>query len=351
MSFDLNALYRRSNAESRSISAENPDGSRGGGGHATEVSTLHPPSARHGRDLGPGWKLSPCRTIEAGERVDIMTQAGPGIIRHIWFTLDPVHYRSVVVRIFWDGADTPSVECPVGDFFCAAWNTPVPVRAIPVNINPRGGLNAYWPMPFARHARIEIANDGDQPVSEFFYTVDFTLEPIPADALAFHAQFRRTPKLARGNVYSILDGIRGSGHFVGLFMAWMQRSDGWWGEGEVKMYLDGDTTHPTICGTGTEDYFGGAWCFGENYSAPYLGYSLIDGEEGKPGARMVMYRFHVPDPVFFKRDLRVTVQALGWKKGGGYLQLEDDLASTAFWYQTLPHATFPPLPDRDVRAA
>jgi hypothetical protein len=147
----------------------------------------------------------------------------------------------------------------------------------------------------------------------------------------------------------MLDGVRGQGQYVGAFMAWQQNGTGWWGEGEIKMYLDADDAYPTICGTGTEDYFGGAWCFGENYSAPYLGYQLVSGEESHPGARMTMYRFHVLDPVFFRQSLRVTMQALGWQSESRYLLLQDDIASVVYWYQTLPHLPFPPLPDRDAR--
>jgi hypothetical protein len=146
---------------------------------------------------------------------------------------------------------------------------------------------------------------------------------------------------------------------VGTFMSWQQNTAGWWGEGEIKMYLDGDKEWPTICGTGTEDYFGGAWCFDENnYSAPYFGFQQVAGKSGQTGARMTLYRFHMQDPVFFKKDLRITMQALGWRDHNWkelglpnprYHALQDDLASVAYWYQTLPHAPFPVLPDREAR--
>jgi hypothetical protein len=279
-----------------------------------------------------------------------MAQPGPGLIRHLWMTLQPAFYRDVVIRVFWNGRSEPAIECPIGDFFCLAWGAPAPVLAIPINVNARGGLNAYLPMPFTEHARIDVTNENEKPVEWFFYAIDFSLEDLPADTLHLHAQFRRTPRLASGSAYTILDGVAGTGHLVGVFLAWEQRCHGWWGEGEVKMYLDDDDAFPTICGTGTEDYFGGAWCFGENYSAPYLGYRLVSGRERTPGARMAMYRFHVPDPVYFNRRIRVTVQALGWAEEPPYVQLEDDISSVAWWYQTLPAAAFPVFPDRDARA-
>ncbi|HMB91081.1 MAG TPA: glycoside hydrolase family 172 protein [Rhodothermales bacterium] len=347
MHIDLSTLYLKREAESRSISAENPDGARGGGAQATPETTLHPPSAHHARDLGSGWKVSPCRSIAASETVTIMDHAGPGVIRHIWITCDSRFYRDAILRIYWDGAEQPSVECPIGDLFCCAWKERQNILAQPVNVNPSGGMNMYFPMPFREHARITVENEAAEDLAHFFYTINFTLEPVSADALYFHAQWRRTNPLPYQTDYVMLDGVRGQGQYVGTFMAWQQNNKGWWGEGEIKMYLDGDTEYPTICGTGTEDYFGGAWCFGENYSAPYLGYQKISGTD--VGSRMTMYRFHVLDPVFFKQDLRVTMQALGWRKEQRYLPLQDDIASVVYWYQTLPHAPFPSLPSRDAR--
>ncbi len=344
MDHGLHSIFLQREAESRSISAENPDGSRGGGGRATAETTLHAPSAHHARELGPGWKISPCRPVPAGETVVLMDERGQGLIRHIWMTLDPSFYRNLVIRIYWDDSPDPSVECPVGDFFCCAWGQAHPVTSVPVNVNPKGGLNSYLPMPFRSRARVEISNESARNLDRFFYTIDYSLESLPVESLYLHALFRHTAGVEYGCDYSILDGVAGSGHYVGTFMAWEQRSSGWWGEGEIKIYLDDDSDFPTICGTGTEDYFGGAWCFGENYSAPYLGYRLVSGTEGEPGARMNMYRFHIPDPIFFRTAIRITMQALGWQSDARYLPLEDDISSVAFWYQTLPHRRFPKLP-------
>jgi len=147
----------------------------------------------------------------------------------------------------------------------------------------------------------------------------------------------------------LLDGVSGQGHYVGTYLAWTQMSNGWWGEGEIKFYIDGDKEYPTICGTGTEDYVGGAWCFnGETYTTPFLGYPLKDAAEGRV-PRHGLYRWHVMDPIRFRQDLRVTIQALGWWPEHKYQPLTDDIASTAFWYQAEPHAPFPPLPDRRER--
>jgi len=350
MEIGLSNLFQRRKAESRSLSAENFRAQKGQGGMATPETTLHKGAANSARELGQGWKLSPCLEIPAGETVVVMDQAGPGVIRHIWTTLEPRFYRDVIVRIYWDGEDTPSVECPVGDFFCNSWGKRQNILAIPINVNPSGGMNCYFPMPFRSHAKISIQNDSPNKLEAFFYTINYTLETVPADSLYFHAQWRRANPLLYGADHVILDGVRGEGQYVGAFMAWQQNNAGWWGEGEIKMFVDGDDEFPTICGTGTEDYFGGAWGFGaESYSAPFLGFQQVVGKSEIPGARMTLYRFHVQDPVFFHADLRVTMQAIGWRSEGRYLPLQDDIASVAYWYQSEPHGQFPTLLARNGR--
>lgn len=358
-SIDLSNLFLKRQAESRSLSAENFRGDKGAGGMATKETSLTPGAWEQAVHLGRGWKVSPCLPLKSGETVTLMDHDGPGIIRHIWITFDQRIRRQVILRIYWDGSEHPSVECPIGDFFCQSWNRDQNINALPINVNPKGGMNCFFAMPFKRHARITVENDSPTDIAHFFYTINYTLEPVPDDSLYFHAQFRRTNPVPYKDVYTILDGVQGHGHYVGTFMSWQQNCSGWWGEGEVKMYLDGDQEWPTICGTGTEDYFGGAWCYDENdFSSPYFGFQHVVGKSGQTGARMTMYRFHTQDPVFFKKDLRVTIQALGWRHLGWkemglehprYHALQDDLASVAYWYQTLPHAAFPPLPDRDAR--
>ena len=343
-------IFKKRNAESRSLSAENFRGEKGKGGMADKETTLHDGSANCGRELGQGWKVSPCLSIEAGKSVTIMDNEGPGVIRHIWITLDSKFYRNTIIRIYWDGEKNPSVECPVGDFMCCSWNNRQSILSIPINVNSSGGMNCYLPMPFKKHAKIVIENDSPVKLPHFFYTVNFTLEDVAEDSLYFHAQWRRTNPLKYGTDYTMIDDVEGQGQYIGTFMAWQQNNNGWWGEGEIKMYIDGDKDFPTICGTGTEDYFGGAWCFNEgNYSAPYLGYQLVEGELNKTGSRLTMYRFHVVDPVFFKKNLKVDMQAIGWRSDARYLPLQDDISSVVYWYQTHPHKPFPEFPVRNER--
>jgi len=343
MDIDLSNLYRRRNAESRSLSAENPTGEKGKGAMAD------PKGEGAARELGRGWKVAPCISLAAGETHTLMDHDGPGVIRHMWFTFNERFYRDVIIRIYWDGQKDPSVQSPLGDFLCNAWNCRQNILALPINVNPSGGMNIYFPMPFRKHARITVQNDSPNRLDGFFYTINYTLEPVADDALSFHAHWRRSNPVAYATEYVLAEGIRGQGQYVGTFMAWQQNNAGWWGEGEIKMYLDGDGAFPTICGTGTEDYFGGAWGFGDSFSAPYLGFRQAVKKSGEVGARMTLYRFHVQDPVFFQSDLKVTMQALGWRGEGRYLALQDDIASVAYWYQTLPHVPFPPVPDRNSR--
>ena len=343
MELGIGNIHLLSDEASRSISAENFKGEKGKGAMATEGV-----SKECARDLGRGWKISPCIRIEPGETAVLMETGGPGIIRHLWITLDNKFYRDIVLRVYWDGEKTPSVEAPVGDFFCNGFCTRCNILAMPINVNPSGGFNSYFPMPFGKHAKITVENQSPEKLAHFFYTINFGLCEVPENAARFHARWRRTNPLPYKEDYLIIDGIKGKGHYVGTYMAWQQNNYGWWGEGEIKMFLDGDTEFPTICGTGTEDYFGGAWGFGETFSAPYLGYPLRIGEEGKLG-RHGLYRFHILDPIRFEKDFKATMQAIGWRSGGRYLPLQDDISSTAYWYQTEPHNPFPELPDRDYR--
>jgi hypothetical protein len=350
----LGNLARLSNAESRSVSAENPTGAKGGGGRATEGT-----GAVAARDLGQGWKVSPSIDIAGRSTVTLADIAGPGAIQHLWITVDPKAWRQLVLRCSWDDEPTPSVEVPLGDFFCCGWCTRVNVNSLPVAVNPAGGFNAYWEMPFRKRARLSIENTGHDAVRHFFYQVDYALTEVSADRAYFHAQWRRSNPVPFGEVHTLLDGVEGEGHYVGTYLAWGVNNAGWWGEGEIKFYLDGDEDWPTICGTGTEDYFGGAWCFEfppgryGTYSTPFLGLPQVITPDGlyRSQQRFGMYRWHVLDPIRFKRDLRVTIQALGWRAAQEgkprYLPLQDDIASTAFWYQAEPHAPFPALGDPD----
>jgi len=236
----------------------------------------------------------------------------------------------------------------LGDFFCNGHGLRYNVVSIPVAVNPSGGFNCYLPMPFRRRARITIENQRWEPIHGFFYQITYALTDIPDNAAYLHAQWRRSMTSRECPEYVIVDEVKGQGHYVGTFLAWTQLSNGWWGEGEIKFYMDGDTEYPTICGTGTEDYFCGAWCFGETFNAPFTGYPLWRKEPGEV-PRHGLYRWHIYDPIRFKQSLKVTIQALGWWPNGKFQPLTDDIASVAYWYQAEPHAPFPTLPPMHER--
>jgi hypothetical protein len=350
-SHGLSGLSRLSNARSRSISAENPTGAKGQGGQATEGT-----GAVAARELGQGWKVSPSIRLAGDSRVVLADVEGPGLIRHIWLTVHPSAWRTLVLRCYWDDEAMPSVEVPLGDFFCNGWGVPCAVSSLPITVAPVGGFNSYWEMPFRQRARLTMENLSPNEVAALYYQIDYALTDVPAEAGYFHAQWRRNNPLPYQAVHTLLDGVRGQGHYVGTYIAWGAHNTGWWGEGEMKFYLDGDQEWPTICGTGTEDYFGGAWDWGGTkgeygvYSTPFLGLPQVirPGAAAQSQPRFGMYRWHVLDPIHFQQDVRVTLQALGWRsKLGGqgrYLPLQDDIASTAIWYQAEPHAPFPALP-------
>ena len=353
----LGNISKLSNARTRSITAENVYGEKGRGGMAEVSATPQAEVVKIGqkwdgpnacaRDLGRPWKVRPCITLLSGSTTVLMDIDGPACIQHIWITEDPKVFRDLILRFYWDGEKTPSVESPLGDLFCNGFKTRTNILAIPINVNPSGAFNCFFPMPFRKHARITVENRSPSEVKNFFYAINYTLTAVPPDEAYFHAQFRRTNPLPYKSDYTILDDVKGQGHYVGTYMAWQQNNSGWWGEGEIKIFLDGDAEFPTICGTGTEDYFGGAWCFGQNYSAPFLGYPT-GSCDGKVGNRHGLYRFHVMDPIRFEKDMRVTMQAISWRSEGRYLPLQDDIASVAYWYQAEPHAQFPVFPDRDA---
>jgi hypothetical protein len=346
----LGNLSRLSNAQTRSISPENFTGEKGKGGMATAGT-----GAPHARGLGQGWKISPSIGIMPGEVRTLADIEGPGAIQHIWLTPTGT-WRFAILRIYWDGAERPSVECPLGDFFACGWSQYAQVSSLAVCVNPSSGLNSYWEMPFKKHCRISLTNIGDEHMTLYFQ-ITYALTGVPDDAAYFHAQFRRVNPLPYQSVYALLDGVKGQGHYVGTYMAWGVNNARWWGEGEIKFYLDGDEEFPTICGTGTEDYFCGSynWDIGQErggyreYTTPYAGLAHVIRPDGlyQSQTRFSMYRWHIMDPIRFTRDLRVTIQALGWRADGRYLPLQDDIASVAFWYQTLPAEPFPPLPERD----
>lgn len=354
---NLGNLYRMSNAKTRSISPENFTGEKGKGGMATKGTGEGP-----ARELGKGWKVSPSVVIKAKTVFTVAEIDGSGSIQHIWMT-PTGNWRYSILRFYWDDETTPSVEVPVGDFFGMGWGKYSPLKSLPVCVNPGSAFNCYWPMPFRKKCKITMENI-DSKDMVLYYQVDYILTEIASDAAYFHAQFRRVNPLPFKENYILVDSIKGRGQYVGTYIAWGVHSNGWWGEGEIKFFMDGDTEFPTICGTGTEDYFCGSYDFDtdskniagvteSNYTefcTPYTGLHQVIKGDGHYGMaqRFGMYRWHITDPIRFEKNLKVTIQALGWHADGRYLPLQDDIASTVFWYQTEPHVSFPKLISKDA---
>ncbi|PYQ23197.1 MAG: hypothetical protein DMF79_04355 [Acidobacteria bacterium] len=350
LAVDMSSLYRLSKAKTRSISPENFTGEKGKGGMATEGT-----GKESARGLGQKWKVSPSVKIEAGRTFTLAEIEGPGAIQHIWMT-PTGNWRFSILRFYWDGEKSPSVEAPVGDFFASGLGRYGQVSSLAVAVDPGSARNCYWVMPFRKSARITLENL-DEKEMVLYYQVTYALGEVTPDAGYFHAQFRRSNPHAAKQDYAILEGVRGQGHYVGTHLVWGVHNNGWWGEGEIKFFLDGDTEFPTICGTGTEDYFGGSYNFEnqktkqyQEFTTPYSGLSLVLRPDGlyQSQQRFSLYRWHIADPIRFDRDLKVTIQTLGWRSGGRYLPLQDDIASVAYWYQQEPHASFPALPGKDA---
>ena len=349
LNMSMGNLSRLSKAKTRSISPENFTGEKGKAGMAVTGT-----GEKAARDLGQGWKISPSVRIKTKETFTLAEIKEPGAIQHIWMT-PTGNWRFLILRMYWDDETTPSVEAPVGDFFACGWGSYAQLSSLAICVNPGSAFNCYWEMPFRKSCRITAENIADEDMV-LYYQIDYTVTDIPEDAAYFHAQFRRVNPVPYKDVYTILDGVKGWGHYVGTYMAWGVNSTGWWGEGEIKFYLDGDKDFPTICGTGTEDYFCGSYNFEnrvtkqyQEFTTPYAGLPQVIRPDGVYNSqqRFGLYRWHIMDPIRFEKDLRVTIQALGWRSGGRYLPLQDDIASVAFWYQKEPHAAFPKLPDKD----
>jgi hypothetical protein len=345
----LSNLYMLSNAKTRSISPENFTGEKGKGGMAK----LGEGAASHeARELGQGYKVSPYIIIEPGEVFNLAEIEGPGSIQHIWMT-PTGNWRFYVIRFYWDDEEEPSVEVPVGDFFGMGWGEYAHLNSLAVCVNPGRAFNCYWQMPFRKSCRITMENIDVKP-TRLYYQVDYVLTEVPDNAAYFHAQFRR-PLPDRGKeAYTIIDGIEGKGQYIGTYLAWQVNNGGWWGEGEIKFFMDGDKEFPTICGTGAEDYFCGSYNFDvggqyTEFSTPYSGLHQVIRPDGtyKANTRFGLYRWHITDPIRFDQDLRITIQDLGWRSEGRYLKQGSDIASVAYWYQTEPHAAFPELPIKD----
>lgn len=315
----------------------------------------------HARDLGRGWKINPSVFIEPGETRVLADIEGPGTIQSMWFT--GRLSRDYILRIYWDFQKHPSVEVPMTDFFGCGWydaDNKIEMEFAPIDSallahNPNHGLNSYFTMPFRRHCLITLENLGEKRIP-LYYTISYELGPVAENAAYFHAQFRRLNPVPTKEEYVIADNICGRGHYIGTMLnVGINGPNLWWGEGEVKFFIDGDREFPTICATGTEDYFGGAWGWSVNgrytpFTTLYVGVPFIHEPSGGEDCqqRFTMYRWHVLDPIRFDTELRVTIQDLGWRRNGRfYLSRNDDFSSVAYWYQTLPGTPFPPLPDRN----
>lgn len=330
----LHNLTTKKDIRSFSVSAENPTGEKGKGAMATEGSASY-----NARELGQGWKVNPYVVVKAGTTATLADIKGQGAIKHIWIVDSSQNARESIFRIYFDGQKSPCVQAPLYDFFCNADQMEYrQINSLPICYNPRRGMNCYFEMPYFKGFRIEVENLGDEDVM-VYYQIDCEEKEISKDSLYFHAQFRRTNPLPYMEPYTILDKIEGNGVYVGTYMHWCVKSNGWWGEGEIKFYIDGDKDFPSICGTGTEDYFGGAYNFDVDgkyveFSGPYQGLSKVGktDETYQSQRSFDMYRFHINDPIYFKEDLRVTIQALGWRSGARYLPLQDDISSVAYWY-------------------
>jgi hypothetical protein len=262
LDMNMGNLSRLSDAKTRSISPENFNGEKGKAAMADPAEKDKPNVANAtnaARDLGQGWKVNPYIRIKPGETFTLADIEGPGAIQHIWMT-PAGKWRYSILRIYWDDETDPSVEVPVGDFFGMGWGTYAKLTSLAVCVNPGSAFNCYWSMPFRKKCRITMENVGDADQMTLYYQIDYTLTDVPADAGYFHAQFRRQNPDVTSD-YTIVDGIKGKGQYVGVYLAVGVHNNGWWGEGEIKFFIDGDTKFPTICGTGTEDYFCGSYDF------------------------------------------------------------------------------------------
>ncbi|WP_346238741.1 glycoside hydrolase family 172 protein [Niabella insulamsoli] len=355
LDMNLGNLSRLSDAKTRSISPENFTGEKGKGALADPAADKGKRNVANAadaaRDLGKGWKVNPFIIIEPGETFTMADIEGPGAIQHIWMT-PTGNFNFTIFRIYYDNEETPSVESPVGPFFGTAWTQVSWLNSLAITVNPGSAFNSYWKMPFRKKCKITMQNLDSQPM-RLYYQIDYTLTEVGADEGYFHAQYRRSARDPKSSLHTIVDNIKGKGQYVGTFMGVGVSNNGWWGEGEIKFFMDGDKENATIVGTGTEDYFCGSYNFEnkrtkqyEEFSTAYAGLHQVLRPDGVYGSqqRFGMYRWHIMDPIRFENDLKVTIQDLGWRSGGRYLPQHSDIITVAYWYQREPHARFPKLP-------
>ena len=320
--------------ETRSISFENPTGARGEGGKASSK-------------LGQGRKGIPSKTINPGETVTLCDIKVPGTIRHIWMTTqrNPENLRSIVIRAYWDDQNHPSIECPVGDFMGFAHGKVMSYDSAVHSCGKNAGMNIWLPMPFTKRARITFTNEGDKGIP-LFYQIDYTTgDSHKEDVDRLHVLFRRENPTTLKQDFTILPRRICKGRYIGAVLGIGYDDKRWWGEGEIKIYMDGDTDFPTICGTGSEDYV--CLSYGMQQT-PFLynGCSLNDTE----GKFVSMYRWHLPDPIYWKEECRITIQQIGWSNEGLY-ERQDDWSTATFWYEPVPSTQLPEMPNLKARIA
>lgn len=326
--------------ETRSITAENKTGEKGGGSRST-IGV----NAYNARELSKPWKINPYLLIQGSGLYTLADVKGSGKIQHIWMTCEPKYWRNILLKFYWENTEEPALITPIGDFFSNAWCSSCNTNSIPIVVNPSGGLNCYWEMPFLKQAKIEIEVLGDLEFP-FFYQIDYCFCNNERDILYFSGYWNRSNPTIPMEEHVILPHLEGRGNYVGTFMGWQPNSSGVWVEGELKFYLDGDDKFPTINGTGTEDYFGGAWAWCsdhenakyQNYSTAFSGMQKVNLSKNDffQQPRFNLYRWHILDPICFKEDISVTIQPLGWRSEERYLPLKDDVCSLALWYQEKP---------------
>ena len=359
----LKNVWIHKGEESRAITPENKHGEKG-------------KAAMAASKLGPSRKGCASVPIEAGETIILAEMDGPGILRHFWMTVPDKTtagsfvLRDLILRIYWDDETMPSVESPLGDFFCNGFGTRCDVNSLPIVVNPTSGMNCYFEMPFRKHAKITLTSEHPVRINDIFYTFNYALTEVPEEAMYFHAKWNRERITKKGIDYTLLDQVEGVGYYVGTYMALCALERYWWGEGEFKFYIDGDKEYPTITSTGAEDYFGGAWAFhkqpfgkrpyAQTYNTLFMGYPFQSkkdhtreyfstgnlnpahgfGDDALP--MHGLYRWHLPDPLSFKKNLRVTFQNIGNNDISLY-EREDDVSTVAYWYQKEPHNKFTPI--------
>lgn len=346
--------------ESRSISFENPTGELGAGGKAVN------------KQLGPGRKGLPFKVINPEETVVLCDIKQAGTIRHIWMTGEFLNHewlaehtlerlkllRSTVIRAYWDGQEHPSIECPLGDFMGFAHSKVTSYQSAVHSVGKKAALNIWLQMPFTKRARITLTNESSSKFP-LYYQIDYTINDKHKDNVGrLHVLFRRENPTVEKQDFELLPNRTGKGVFLGAVVGIRTLRDGWWGEGEIKFYMDGDTDFPTICGTGSEDWVGLSYGIQETtfqYHGCNLNYKsdqtseFVERETGElkefNTEYISMYRWHIADPVYWKKECRVTIQQIGCC----YYERADDWSTATFWYEPIPSAPLPRIPDTKER--